>query len=80
MDKMNKVSGLSFEKYANGDIRKVTFDYKKYSAVLKPLLKDIGATDDEEDEFDKRINSGELYTTSEAKAETKKRIKSWWGK
>jgi hypothetical protein len=78
LSKMNKIAGLTFEKYANGSIRKVTFDYKKHADVLKPLLKDLGA--EEEDEFDKRLNSGELYTAEEAKFETKRRIKAWWGK
>ena len=75
---MARISGLSFEKYSNGSIKKVTFDYKKHSELLKPILETMGAV--EEDEFDKRIKSGELYILDEARAETKRRIRLWWGK
>ncbi len=73
---MNKVSGLTFEKYANGNIRKVTFDYKKYSEVLKPVLKNICAID-EEDEFEKEWAKGG-YTGEELKKEVKRRMRLWW--
>ena len=75
---MARISGLSLEKHSNGSIKKVTFDYKKHSELLKPILENMGAV--EEDDFDKRIKSGELFTLEEAKVETKRRIRLWWEK
>ncbi len=71
---MARISGLSFEKYSNGSIRKVTFDYKKHGELLKPLLENMGVV--EKDNFDVEFEKG--YTTEEAIKETQKRIRKWF--
>lgn len=73
-----KTSGVTFEKYANGNIKSIIINYKKHGEKILPFLESIGAV--EEDEFDKRIKSGELYTGEQLKEEVKKRIKTWWRK
>lgn len=72
---MARIAGLTFEKYSNGSIKKVTFDYKKHSEVLKPLLQNMGAVED--DEFEKEWAKGG-YTSEQAKAQTKKMIRLLW--
>ncbi len=73
-----KTSGVTFEKYANGNIKAIIINYKKHGEQVLPFLESIGAV--EEDEFDKRLKNEKLYTGEELKAEVKKRIKTWWGK
>lgn len=64
-----KTAGIKFEKYANGSIKSVIFNYKKHGEAIKPLLQQMGAIEEEK-----------YYTLDEARAETKKMIRKWWKK
>lgn len=61
------VSGIEIEKNANGTLKTVTFDIKKYGNILKPILEDLGVIEDS------RLQKN-FYSLEDAKAETKKRI------
>ena len=61
------VSGIEIEKNANGTLKTVTFDIKKYGDILKPILEDLGVIEDS------RLQK-KFYSLEDAKAETKKRI------
>lgn len=61
------VSGIEIEKNANGTLKTVTFDIKKYGDILKPILEDLGVIEDS------RLQKN-FYSLEDAKAETKKRI------
>lgn len=65
-----KTAGIKFEKYANGNIKSVIFNYKQHGEAIKPLLQEMGAIEEEE----------KYYTLDEARAETKKMIRKWWKK
>lgn len=69
-----KTAGIKFDKYANGSIKSVTFNYKKHGEAIEPILKSLGAI--EEDEFEKEYKKG--YTPEEAKKELHKRIDKWF--
>ena len=69
-----KTAGIKFEKYANGSIKSVIFNYKKHGEAIKPLLQQMGAIEEENSEEEK------YYTLDEARAETKKMIRKWWKK
>lgn len=62
-----KIAGVQIEKYANGTLKSVKFDAKKYSEILKPILEDLGVLKDE------RLNK-RFYSLEEAKEKTKKRL------
>lgn len=53
---MARIAGISTEKDFKGNIKKVTFDFKKHEAKLRPILEELGAI--EEDEFDKDFREG----------------------
>ncbi|MBX3163011.1 MAG: hypothetical protein KF900_00905 [Bacteroidetes bacterium] len=59
---MAQAAGISVTKTANGSIKSVTFDYKKYGKELQPLLKKVGfteeATDPYDPEFEKKWATG----------------------
>ncbi len=69
-----KTVGIKFEKYANGSIKSVIFNYKQHGEAIKPLLQEMGAIEEENSEEEK------YYTLDEARAETKKMIRKWWKK
>ena len=73
---MAHIAGFSSEKDAKGNIKKVTFDFKKYGSDLMPLLKKIGAM--EEDTFEKEWK--QAFTLEEAKNELYRRIDERWDK
>lgn len=64
---MARVAGIQIEKYANGTLKTVTFDAKKYGEILKPILEDLGVIEDS------RLQK-KFYSLDEAKTETKKRL------
>lgn len=70
-----KVAGIKLEKYSNGSIKRVIFDYKKHSNIVEPLLQQTGVLS-EDDDFEKKWKDG--YTTEEARIELKKRIRKWF--
>lgn len=49
---MAQAAGISVTKTANGSIKSVTFDYKKYGKELQPLLKKVGFTEETTDPYD----------------------------
>ena len=53
---MARIAGISTEKDLNGNIKNVTFDFKKYEVKLRPILEELGAI--EEDAFDKDFREG----------------------
>ncbi|MHB8259798.1 MAG: thioredoxin domain-containing protein [Bacteroidia bacterium] len=53
---MARVAGIQIDKATNGTIKKVTFDFKKHGEVLKPILENMGAI--EEDDFEKKWREG----------------------
>ena len=73
---MAHIAGFSSEKDSKGNIKKVTFDFKKYGSDLMPLLKKIGAM--EEDTFEKEWE--EAFTLEEVKNELYRRIDERWDK
>jgi uncharacterized protein YwgA len=77
---MAHIAGFSSEKDAKGNLKKVTFDFKKYGPDLMPLLKKIGAI--EEDTFEKEWKEAERtgFTLEEAKKELYRRIDERWDK
>ena len=52
---MARIAGIQIIRANNGTIKKVIFDYKKHEAVLKPILKNMGAIDDD---FEKKWRTG----------------------
>jgi len=64
---MAQVAGIQIEKNANGTLKTVTFDLKKYGKILKPILEDLGLIEDS------RLQK-KFYALDEAKASTKKRL------
>ncbi len=69
-----RTSGIKFDKYANGSIKSVTFNYKQHGEIIKPILQDMGAIT--ENDFEKECKEG--YTIDESKKELHKRIDKWW--
>lgn len=69
-----KVAGIKTEKYANSNIKSITFDYKKHHAKLKPVLEDIGFLK-EDVEFERLWNNPNNLTVEQAKERTKKRLR-----
>jgi hypothetical protein len=53
---MARVAGISTDKDLKGNIRKVTFDFKKHEVKLRPILVELGVI--EEDEFEKEWGEG----------------------
>jgi hypothetical protein len=53
---MARIAGISTDKDTKGNIRKVTFDFKKHEADIRPILEKLGAI--EEDEFEKKWKEG----------------------
>lgn len=74
-----KVAGIKTEKYANGNIKSITFDYKKHEAKLKPVLEDIGFLK-EDDEFERLWNNPSNLTAEQLAANVKKRLRAVWKK
>ena len=66
---MARIAGLQIDKANNGTIKKVTFDFKKHSDVLTPILENMGAI---EDDFEKKWRTG--ITADELKARVSKHI------
>ncbi|MBX3163801.1 MAG: hypothetical protein KF900_04925 [Bacteroidetes bacterium] len=75
-----KIAGIKTEKYANGNIKSITFDYKKHQAKLKPVLKDIGflKAEDEDDEFERLWNNPTNLTAEQLATNVKKRLREVW--
>jgi hypothetical protein len=74
---MARIAGITTEKDFKGNIKKVTFDFKKYEVKLRPILEELGAI--EEDEFDKKFREG--TPIKEAFEELRAEIRSWkWDK
>lgn len=69
-----KTAGIKFDKYANGSIKSVTFNYKKHGEAIEPILKNLGAI--EEDEFDKEFKEG--LTPDELLNDVKAKMRKWW--
>ena len=55
---MARIAGITTDKDPKGNITKVTFDFKKHEAKLRPILEELGAI--EEDEFDKEFREVRL--------------------
>ncbi len=55
---MTAVAGVKFTKDAKKNNRYVTIDLKKHIQIMLPILKQLGAVEDEEDEFDKQWKEG----------------------
>jgi hypothetical protein len=53
---MARIAGITTDKDPKGNIRKVTFDFKKHEADIRPILEKLGAI--EEDEFEKKWKEG----------------------
>ena len=53
---MARIAGITTDKDPKGNIRKVTFDFKKHEVTLRPILEKLGAI--EEDEFDRKCRTG----------------------
>lgn len=64
---MAQIAGIQIEKNANGTLKTVTFDLKKYGEILKPILEDLGLIEDT------RLQK-KFYALDEAKAATQKRL------
>lgn len=64
---MAQVAGIKTNTYANGSIKSITFDYKKYEKIVEPILKDLGVLSSEEE-----INDADFLEFEEAKTYTKK--------
>ena len=60
-------SRINIEKFENGKLKTVTFDARKYSKILTPILEDLGLLEDS------RLQK-KFYSLKEAKAETKKSL------
>lgn len=74
---MARIAGITTEKDFNGNIKKVTFDFKKHEVKLRPILEELGAI--EEDEFDKKFREG--TPAKEAIEKLRAKIRSWkWEK
>lgn len=74
---MARVAGISTDKDPKGNIKKVTFDFKKHGAKIMPILVELGAI--EEDEFEKEWREG--TPAKEAIQEILAEIRSWeWAK
>ena len=58
---MAHISGIKLHRTPTGKIKSVTFDMKKHGDLLQPILKQVGAV--EEDDFEKRWREG--YTVEE---------------
>jgi hypothetical protein len=55
---MPAVAGIKFIKDAKKNNRYVTIDLKKHSATVMPLLKQLGAVKEDEDDFEKEWKKG----------------------
>ena len=53
---MARIAGITTNKDFKGNIKKVTFDFKKHEVQLRPILEKLGVI--EEDEFDKDFREG----------------------
>jgi hypothetical protein len=53
---MARIAGITTNKDPKGNIRKVTFDFKKHEADIRPILEKLGAI--EEDEFEREWKEG----------------------
>ena len=74
---MARIAGITTDKDPKGNIKKVTFDFKKHEVTLRPILEKLGAI--EEDEFDKDFSEG--TPIDEAFAKLRTTIRSWkWDK
>ncbi len=69
-----RTSGIKFEKYANGSIKTVIFNYKQHGEIIKPILQNMGAII--EDEFEKEWKEG--LTADELIKDVKIKIRKWW--
>ena len=70
---MAGVAGIQITKTANGNIKSVTFDFKKYHEKITPILKEAGAI--EENEFEKDLKN--CLTSEQARKQTHDFIKSF---
>ncbi len=74
---MARIAGITTDKDPKGNIKKVTFDFKKHESDLRPILEKLGAI--EEDEFEKKWKTGKPVEEVFERLEDK--IRSWkWDK
>ena len=71
-----KIAGIRTETYANGRLKSVTIDMKKYGEKLKPFLEEVGVL--EHDDFEERWKNA--LTVEESIKETKKLLREKWNK
>jgi hypothetical protein len=71
---MARIAGITTEKDPKGNILKVTFDFKKHEADIRPILEKLGAI--EEDEFEKEWKEG--ITIEESRKRMYKLIDDQW--
>ena len=74
---MARIAGISTDKDPKGNVKKVTFDFKKYEVKLRPILEELGVI--EEDEFEKKWKTGKSVEEVFDRLEVK--IRNWkWDK
>jgi hypothetical protein len=53
---MARIAGITTDKDFKGNIKKVTFDFKKHESDIRPILEKLGII--EEDEFERKCRTG----------------------
>jgi|GEM_PF-2090372 len=69
---MARVVGIKTENHPNGRIKSYIIDAKKHGEKLKPFLKDVGYTNQEEEQVNKILAEHTFLSVEESKKLTKK--------